>query len=187
MRNNLLSQWSGSNPLHFAALIIHSHQITFSFSFSSWILPRLCFHQKFAAVLQETGKNSPLRQNQWILRTFPWWKRAAVLMNVSWSHWPPVLEYFQPLCSFLSAVGLSRPSLLFDQLCLFLSLSFCFFSKLFSQCGNNFPPAVAPPVLKRMWVYRDFPGGTVVKNPPANAGDTGLIPGPRRSHMPWSS
>ena len=29
----------------------------------------------------------------------------------------------------------------------------------------------------------DFPGGTVVKNPPANAGDTGLSPGPGRSHM----
>ena len=27
-----------------------------------------------------------------------------------------------------------------------------------------------------------FPGGTVVKKPPANAGDTGLIPGPGRSH-----
>ena len=32
-----------------------------------------------------------------------------------------------------------------------------------------------------------FPGGTVVKNPPANAGDTGLSPGPGRSHMPRSS
>ena len=30
---------------------------------------------------------------------------------------------------------------------------------------------------------RDFPGGTVVKNPSANAGDTGSIPGPGRSHM----
>ena len=30
---------------------------------------------------------------------------------------------------------------------------------------------------------RDFPGGTVVKNLPANAGDTGSIPGPARSHM----
>ena len=30
---------------------------------------------------------------------------------------------------------------------------------------------------------RGFPGGAVVKNPPANAGDTGLIPGPGRSHM----
>ena len=32
-----------------------------------------------------------------------------------------------------------------------------------------------------------FPGGTVVKNTPANAGDTGSMPGPGRSHMPWSN
>ena len=30
--------------------------------------------------------------------------------------------------------------------------------------------------------FRGFPGGTVVRNLPANAGDTGSIPGPRRSH-----
>ena len=28
-----------------------------------------------------------------------------------------------------------------------------------------------------------FPGGTVVENTPANAGDTGSSPGPGRSHM----
>ena len=33
----------------------------------------------------------------------------------------------------------------------------------------------------RFW---DFTGGTVVKNPPANAGDTGSIPGTGRSHVP---
>ena len=33
---------------------------------------------------------------------------------------------------------------------------------------------------------QDFPGGPVVKNLPANAGDTGLIPGMGRSHMPRS-
>ena len=33
----------------------------------------------------------------------------------------------------------------------------------------------------------DFPGGAVFKNPPANAGDTDLIPGPGRSHMLWSN
>ena len=33
----------------------------------------------------------------------------------------------------------------------------------------------------------DFPGGAVVKNPPANAGDTGFIPGLGRSHMPWNN
>ena len=32
-----------------------------------------------------------------------------------------------------------------------------------------------------------FPGGAVVKNPPANAGDMGSSPGPGRSHMPWSN
>ena len=32
-----------------------------------------------------------------------------------------------------------------------------------------------------------FPGGAVVKNPPAKAGDTGSSPGPGRSHMPRSN
>ena len=32
-----------------------------------------------------------------------------------------------------------------------------------------------------------FPGGAVVKNPPANAGDRGSSPGPERSHMPQSN
>ena len=34
---------------------------------------------------------------------------------------------------------------------------------------------------------RDFPGGSVVKNPPANAGDPGSIPGPGGSHMSLSN
>ena len=35
--------------------------------------------------------------------------------------------------------------------------------------------------------FEDFPGGAVVKNPPANAGDTGSSPGPGRPHMPQSN
>ena len=35
--------------------------------------------------------------------------------------------------------------------------------------------------------YRGFPGGAVVMNLPANAGDMGLSPGPGRSHMLQSS
>ena len=42
-------------------------------------------------------------------------------------------------------------------------------------------------VIIIMTVYRGFPGGAVVRNPPANAGDTGLSSGPERSHMPWSN
>ena len=33
----------------------------------------------------------------------------------------------------------------------------------------------------------DFPYGPVVKNLPANAEDTGLIPGLGISHMPWGN
>ena len=32
-----------------------------------------------------------------------------------------------------------------------------------------------------------FPGGAVVENLPANAGDTGSSPGLGGSHMPWSN
>ena len=46
--------------------------------------------------------------------------------------------------------------------------------------------AYRKPTLKRK-AYRDFPGDSVVKNLPANAGDTGSIRGPGRSHMLWSS
>ena len=36
-------------------------------------------------------------------------------------------------------------------------------------------------------IAQDLPGGPVVKNLPAKAGDTGLIPGPGRFHTPWSN
>ena len=35
--------------------------------------------------------------------------------------------------------------------------------------------------------YWDFPGGSVVKNLPANTRDTGWSPGLGRSHMPQSN
>ena len=34
---------------------------------------------------------------------------------------------------------------------------------------------------------QDFPGGPVVKNPSANAEDTGAIPGLGRPHIPWGN
>ena len=37
--------------------------------------------------------------------------------------------------------------------------------------------------MKNM-LCRDFPGGSVVKKPPANAGNSGSITGPGRSHVP---
>ena len=41
--------------------------------------------------------------------------------------------------------------------------------------------------VKMLDTHTGFPGGAVVKNPPANAGDTGSSPGPGRSHMPRSN
>ena len=43
--------------------------------------------------------------------------------------------------------------------------------------------------MKNTYIFQNnklqvgFPGGAVVKNPPTNAGNMGLSPGPGRSHM----
>ena len=42
----------------------------------------------------------------------------------------------------------------------------------------------AKQILSHIFMYLCFPGGPVVKNPPANSGDMGSSPGLRRSHMP---
>ena len=39
----------------------------------------------------------------------------------------------------------------------------------------------------RALILKSIPGGTVVENLPANAGDTGSSPGLGRSHMPRSN
>ena len=52
------------------------------------------------------------------------------------------------------------------------------------------PPGKSPNTIILIlfkFYHWDFPGGAVVKNPPANAGDTGSSPGPGRSHMPMSN
>ena len=40
-------------------------------------------------------------------------------------------------------------------------------------------------LFKDQWGF--FPGDSVVKNPPANAGDTGSIPDLGKSHILWSN
>ena len=55
------------------------------------------------------------------------------------------------------------------------SITFSIFTELYNHHHN-----------KNSYL-RGFPGGAVVKNPPANAGDTGSSPGPGRSHMPQSN
>ena len=57
------------------------------------------------------------------------------------------------------------------------------------SCLNRLIPYfyVMIPVAIKPKHFRDFPGGAVVKNLPANAGDTGSSPGLGRSHMPRSN
>ena len=52
------------------------------------------------------------------------------------------------------------------------------------------PEQMYIPILLAVYLSqpgRDFPGGTVVKDLPANAGDMGSSPGLGRSHTLWSS
>ena len=48
-------------------------------------------------------------------------------------------------------------------------------------------PPIDAATVNPVKIIRGFPGGTVVKNLSANAGDTGSSPGLGRSHMPWSN
>ena len=50
--------------------------------------------------------------------------------------------------------------------------------------GQQVVERVELKIVMNLW---SFPGGSVVKNPPANAGDMGSVPDPGRSHMPWNS
>lgn len=43
-----------------------------------------------------------------------------------------------------------------------------------------------PQTLRLKTTELDFPGGSVAKSPPADAGDTGSVPDVGRSHVDWS-
>ena len=56
--------------------------------------------------------------------------------------------------------------------------------KIFHASGNQKKAGVAILLSNNV---EGFPGGTVVENLPANAGDTGSSPGLGRSHVPRSN
>ena len=69
---------------------------------------------------------------------------------------------------------------------MFKAYSYVIFYYLYwpSQLYGGKRKVVIVVILKRK---RDFPGGAVVENLPANEADTGLSPVPGRSHMPQSN
>ena len=59
------------------------------------------------------------------------------------------------------------------------------FADVLQLCGNATVATSVNKELKK--ISQGFPGGSVLTNPPVNAGVTGLIPGPGRPHMPRRS
>ena len=61
---------------------------------------------------------------------------------------------------------------------------FCFYYRLLATHlrSGGFTLEHAPEII-----WKDLAGGPVVRNLPANAGDTSSIPGPGGSHMTWSN
>ena len=53
--------------------------------------------------------------------------------------------------------------------------------------GGNLPEMMTFQIASSKHNQWGFPGGAVVENLPANAGDTGSSPGLGRSHMPRSN
>ena len=79
----------------------------------------------------------------------------------------------------LPPYGIDSPSGLSKYHC--QDLNFCMQKlKFFSPQPKTYNPVLKIPAL-------GFPGGAVVENLPANAGDTGSSPGLGRSHMPRSN
>lgn len=104
--DDLLSRWSRPNPLHFAALIIHSQQIAFSFS---------CRLDSIHALFPSKNRSvSPGNRQEQSLQAKSEASQLAPCADalLSWALQPPVHECFRPLCPFLSAEGLSLRSLL---------------------------------------------------------------------------
>ena len=52
---------------------------------------------------------------------------------------------------------------------------------------NGVPILQSQQITSKKKVVMGFPGGAVVENLPANAGNTGSSPGLGRSHVPWSN
>ena len=59
------------------------------------------------------------------------------------------------------------------------------FVSCFYVLGKHYKFPTCKFILKKK--HWGFPGGAVVENLPANAGDTGSSPGLERSHMPRSN
>ena len=99
----------------------------------------------------------------------------------------PSLPTRRSRCRILSPVGLGialRPSQRSQGSCVASCTPWSWCTRLPSAKLLTLWAPVSS-FVKVTWTW-DFPGGAVVKNPPASAGDTGPSPGLGRSHTPQS-
>ena len=96
-----------------------------------------------------------------------------------------VMKYFAMPCVITATVWHSV--LKFFRICFFRDEKPYTHSKV--EWKGHFETGKLNPLRKKQSKNHpeDFPGGAVLKNPPANAGDTGSSPGLGRSHMPRSN
>ena len=97
---------------------------------------------------------------------------------------PPLSKIRWPyLRGFLSGLCIVFHWSIFLCLCQYHTVLITVVLEYRLKSGSLIPPAP----FSFLRVALGFPVGTVVKNPPANAGDMGSSPGPGRSHIPRSS
>ena len=82
----------------------------------------------------------------------------------------------------LTKFGLREPNSTHDNVHVYLCV--CVINHDISDSSQECICNLGTSTLRAHAVLR---GGTMVENPPASAGDMGLIPGPGRFHMPWSN
>ena len=110
----------------------------------------------------------------------------------------PVFFWTNPICCTFHFHFLLLVFCLYLYFFLFLTFHFMleyrfFFPKVNNwTLMNNSGKSVCAQICRYKTYIKNeqkegFPGGAVVKNPPANARDTGLSPGLGRSHMPQSN
>ena len=68
-----------------------------------------------------------------------------------------------------------------------IALMFAVLAPLFNPIIYSLRNKDMKDAIKKVLCSWGFTGGPMVKNPPCNARDTDSIPGPGRSHMPWSN
>ena len=95
------------------------------------------------------------------------------------------IQHGREAASFCSVLWMLQWHAPLHWLCSVISL---FLEQVCGQCllhARNFLMWCKNRLIKTN--SKDFPGGSVVKNPPANAGDVSSVPDPGRSHGPQAS